>query len=407
MHLLALTHLFYPARGGTEIALLELSKKLVEKGHRVTVLTSNQLSLEAFRNPQINTHLAQKEWTEGIQICRLPLSNRQRLFWAKLGALFLRSRVPGGDYLWFMTHLPHLPQMISRARALKPDILYAVPFPAATPFYARMAAKTLGCPWVIQPHLHPSDINDSLRKIIRWLFPQASAVVVNTRAEQDFLINLGLSKDKLPVIGQGIDLSPLQTGDRTDIRTRLGLSQEPLILFMGRKVEKKGLDTLLKAMPLVWKDLPEARLILAGQSSPYFQALWHSQPETSDRRIISLDDFAEGEKAGLLEACDLLVLPSLAESFGIVFLEAWALGKPVIGARVPAVEALIDEEQDGLLVPFNDSSQLATQILRLLNDPDLRKSLGEKGHRKVKTTYEIHQVADRFEAFLNQLMRDR
>jgi glycosyltransferase involved in cell wall biosynthesis len=403
MHLLALTHLFYPARGGTEIALLELSKKLVEKGHRVTVLTSNQLSLEAFRNPQANRHLAQTEWAGGIQICRLPLSNRQRLFWAKLGALFLRSRVPWGNSLWFMTHLPYLPQMISRARALKPDILYAVPFPTATSFYACLAAKSLRCPWVIQPHLHPSDINDSLRKIIRWLFPLASAVVVNTRAERDFLINLGLSEGKLPVIGQGIDLTPLQNGRLTNIRARLGLTQEPLILFLGRKVEKKGLDTLLKAMPFVWNDHPDARLIVAGQSSPYFQALWHSRPETSDRRIISLDDFAEDEKARLLAACDLLVLPSQAESFGIVFLEAWALGKPVIGARVPAVEALIDEEADGLLVPFNDPSRLGAQILRLINDPNLRKSLGEAGRRKVETTYEIHQVADRFEALLKRL----
>jgi glycosyltransferase involved in cell wall biosynthesis len=270
-----------------------------------------------------------------------------------------------------------------------------------------MAAKALGCPWVIQPHLHPADINDSLRKIIRWLFPQASAVAVNTRAERDFLIQLGLSKDRLPVIGQGIDLAPLQTGGRPDLRARLGLTKEPVILFLGRKVAKKGLDTLLKTMPLVWKDQPDARLVLAGQSSPYFQNLWHHRSDPSERRIISLDDFAEGEKAGLLEACDLLVLPSLAESFGIVFLEAWALGKPVIGARVPAVEALIDEEEDGLLVPFDDPPRLAAQIVRLIREPGLRQRLGQKGRQKVETTFEIHRVAERFEALLKRLVADR
>ena len=300
MHIVALTHLFYPARGGTEISLLEWAKGLVGKGHRVTVVTSNQRTLEDFAHPRANSSLPSEEIKEGIRIIRVPLTLKQRFFLAKIGALALRSRLPGGDALWFKTQVPHLPQMIKTARELKPDLIYAVPFPTATIYYASVAARKTGCPWVIQPHLHFKDINTSLMKILRWIFPGASAILTNTKAEKEYLKRQGIPEEKIHALGQGIDLSPLEGGDGLRFRNNFGLSDEPLILFLGRKVENKGIDTLLESMPLIWKEEARAVLILAGQSSPYFQTLFSSHPLSQDPRILSLDNFPEEEKADLL-----------------------------------------------------------------------------------------------------------
>ena len=164
MHLVALTHLFSPARGGTENALLDLTKRLVKKGHRVTVVTSNQIRLEDFEKPRANPSLPREEFKEGIRIIRLPLSPRQRFILAKTGALALRSGLLGGETLWFMTHIPFLPQMIKTVQELNPDLVYAVPFPTASIYYASAASKKIGRPWVIQPHLHFNDLNASLDK---------------------------------------------------------------------------------------------------------------------------------------------------------------------------------------------------------------------------------------------------
>jgi len=112
MHIVALTHLFYPARGGTEISLLEWAKDLVRRGHRVTVVTSNQRTLEDFGHPQSNFPLPLEEIKEGVRIIRIPLTTNQRFILAKSGALALRSHLPGRDALWFMAQVPHLPQMI-------------------------------------------------------------------------------------------------------------------------------------------------------------------------------------------------------------------------------------------------------------------------------------------------------
>jgi glycosyltransferase involved in cell wall biosynthesis len=406
MHLLCLTHLFYPARGGTETALLELAGQLVKRGHRVTVLTSNQTRLEDFGHPRSRPHLPDEEELDGIRIIRLRLSRWQRTLLAKLGALCLRSRSAYGQALWFMAHVPHLPGMIRKAVQIKPDLLYAVPFPTATVYYAWQAAGRLGRPWVIQPHIHEAQMNDSLLAIIDWLFPRASAVLTNTEPEKNFLVSRGLEASKIRVLGQGLPERARQAGDGAAFRRRLGLDDQPLVVFLGRKVEGKGLELLLEALPQLWAEIPEAVLLLAGQTSPYFQDLLERDPRARDGRIRSLDDFPEGEKNDLLAAADVLALPSSIESFGVVFLEAWAQKKPVIGVDIPAVAALIENGKDGLLVPAGDAQALGAALLRLLKDPGLRQALGEAGAAKVRDRYEAGKVAAGMEAFFLELIEE-
>ena len=404
MHLLNLTHLFHPAHGGTETALLELSREMVKRGHRVTVLTSNQLGLEDFQRPRFHPSLPEEETWEGIRIIRVGLPSFQRTLLAKLGALCWRSRLPSGDRLWYRTQVPHLPQMIRRARKLNPDILYAVPFPTATLYYAWQASRQLGCPWVIQPHIHEAQMNESLLKILKWLFPKASAVLTNTEPEKKFLVSQGIESSKIQVFGQGLSAAALIPGDGQAFRRRQGWTDEPLIVFLGRKVEGKGIETLLSVMPRVWAETPQAVLLLAGQSSPYFKDLMDRLPVARDARLRSLDNFPEKEKIDLLAAADLLALPSAVESFGVVFLEAWAQKKPVIGANIPAVAAMVEEGKDGYLVPYDDPPALARAILKLLKDPVLRRTMGEAGAVKVRERFEIGKVAEKMEAFFLELI---
>jgi glycosyltransferase involved in cell wall biosynthesis len=407
MHILNLTHLFHPALGGTERALFDLSREMVKRGHRVTVLTSDQLGLEDFQHPRFHPSLPEEETWEGIRIIRVRLSPFQRTLLAKLGALCLRSRYPSGDTLWYRTQVPHLPQMIRRARKLNPDLIYAVPFPTATHYYAWRTARQLGCPWVIQPHIHEAQMNKSLLKILKWLFPKASAVLTNTEPEKKFLISQGLEASKIRVFGQGLPETALIPGDGRAFRRRQGWADEPLIVFLGRKVEGKGIETLLAALPQVWAEEPRAMLLLAGQRSPYFKDLLARLPVGSDARIRSLDNFPEEEKIDLLAAADLLALPSAVESFGVVFLEAWAQKKPVIGTDIPAVAAMIEDGQDGLLVPGGDSGALAGAILRLVKDPDLRLKLGKAGEVKVRERFAVGKVAERMEALFLELLHNQ
>jgi glycosyltransferase involved in cell wall biosynthesis len=127
-------------------------------------------------------------------------------------------------------------------------------------------------------------------------------------------------------------------------------------------------------------------------------------PVGRDARFRSLDNFPEKEKIDLLAAADLLALPSAVESFGVVFLEAWAQRKPVIGANIPAVAAMVEEGQDGYLVPYDDPPALAQAILKLLNEPDQRRKMGEAGRVKVRERFEVGKVAAAMERFFQELI---
>jgi glycosyltransferase involved in cell wall biosynthesis len=103
--------------------------------------------------------------------------------------------------------------------------------------------------------------------------------------------------------------------------------------------------------------------------------------------VIFADDIHEEEKAAFYAACDVFVSVSSAESFGIIYLEAWASGKPVIGSRIPAVESVISEGQDGLLVTCGNVVALSAAIMRLLNDEPLRTTLAVNGKEKVRANF--------------------
>jgi glycosyltransferase involved in cell wall biosynthesis len=99
--------------------------------------------------------------------------------------------------------------------------------------------------------------------------------------------------------------------------------------------------------------------------------------------LLDLGYVSEEEKRDAFAACDLFVMPSRYDSFGIVYLEAWRRGKAVIGARVGAIPEVIEEGRDGLLVEFGNVDQLASSVLYLLSSPDLCREMGERGREKV------------------------
>jgi glycosyltransferase involved in cell wall biosynthesis len=99
-----------------------------------------------------------------------------------------------------------------------------------------------------------------------------------------------------------------------------------------------------------------------------------------------------------------LLLPSTGEAFGIVFLEAWAVGKPVIGARAGAIPWVIREEQDGLLVAPGNVTETAASIERLIGNPEMGRRLGANGYAKVQAQYTVEHIADRVEAGYREVL---
>jgi glycosyltransferase involved in cell wall biosynthesis len=167
---------------------------------------------------------------------------------------------------------------------------------------------------------------------------------------------------------------------------------------------QKGVTRLLAAMPLVWEAVPEARLLLAGPRLPdastedrAFREALEALPEPRRPQAIHIGAFAEQDKASIFDACDVFAMPSTSESFGIVFLEAWVRGKPVIGARIGAVASVIHDGVDGILVPPDSVRALADAVVALLRHPERRAAMGEAGRRKTLERFTWDRITDRLE----------
>jgi len=152
----------------------------------------------------------------------------------------------------------------------------------------------------------------------------------------------------------------------------------------------KGFVHLVDAMAIVQRARPDAILVAMGPEVD--QRLGERIEEKGLRSLIF--GYYE-EKWNLYDACDVFAMPSRADSFGLVYCEAWMRGKPVIGARCGSVPWVIHDGTDGLLVPFGDVDSLAEALLRLIMQPTLRRKMGEAGKTHVLRTYTVACVVPR------------
>jgi glycosyltransferase involved in cell wall biosynthesis len=203
----------------------------------------------------------------------------------------------------------------------------------------------------------------------------------------------------------GVDLDEVRGGDGGRFRAQHGIDG-PVVTFMGAVTDDKGAVHLLRAMQRLWRNGSKVDLIIAGQTvaPSTFERVYDGLPAAHRMRIRRMGPVGGQLKQDMLAATDLFVLPSRVDSFGIVYLEAWAYGVPVIGCQAGGVPEVIEGGQDGLLVPFGDEDALAAAIEALLVDPDRRRTMGEQGRAKVKAGYTWDQVYHRLLAAYNQLV---
>lgn len=149
----------------------------------------------------------------------------------------------------------------------------------------------------------------------------------------------------------------------------------PLLLILARLHWKKGIDTLLSALC----DVPGAYLWIAGEGEEraQYEALTKSLGLEDRVRFLGWRD----DRAGLLAAADICVMPSRYEPFGTVMAEAWSAGVPLIVAAAQGPLAYVRDGENGSMVPIDNAPALADAIRRVIADPDLRARIVEGGHR--------------------------
>lgn len=404
MRLLHVTHQYRPAIGGAEEHFTSLSEELACRDHQVTVFTSRSRDYRTWRS-----ELPACELLSGVQVHRFRCLHRGARTWRVLQRGYHNYWRTGSrryEPLILLGNGPVCPGLFWRLLREASD--YAVMhinnlhYAHAATAYA--AARWRGVPVVLTPHVHieqPATFDVGYM----WAILKGSDhVVADTQAERDFLIKSGLEPQRVTTAGVGLDPAQFPTLDQTSCRQRLGLPGEAFVLlFLGRKTEYKGLELLLQTFAALHTQYPNLYLMAIGAETEYSQALWARHNGLP--RLIRYDSVPDQLRLEALNACDCLVLPSTGEAFGIVFLEAWAVGKPVIGVHTRAVSSLIRDGWDGYVLSKQDPGQLADRIVHLLQNPAFGREMGGRGQAKAKERYSISRITDIVEGVYLRVLR--
>lgn len=237
-------------------------------------------------------------------------------------------------------------------------------------FAAVIAARLLGVPCVVK--LHGSDINSIAklrgpRRMLAWALPRATAVVAVSRALADEAAQLGVARDRIAVVMNGVDAELFHPRDRAAARAQLGLPVGPIALYVGNLKEDKGVLDLAAAWATVARALPDATLLVVGGGPAGVALASAVAPLGSRVRLVGPQPLAQIPT--WMAACDLLVLPSHAEGTPNVVLEALASGRRVVASSVGGIPDLITRPELGELVPARAPDALAAAIVRALPVP--------------------------------------
>ncbi len=192
----------------------------------------------------------------------------------------------------------------------------------------------------------------------------------------------------------------------SDARAMLGLPRGPMLLTVSRLDHTefyKRIDLILEAMPGVLKDFPDTFLVVVGEGTDRHRLERLTTQLGIAEKVRFAGRVAEKELPLYYQACDIFVLPSLKEGFGIVFLEAMQYAKPCIGARAAAVPEVIVDGENGLLAAPGDPRSLQRAIEMLIKSPQLRSDMGRAGLRRLEARYSFDNFRNRLEEVLCRL----
>jgi len=232
----------------------------------------------------------------------------------------------------------------------------------------------------------PDDPPESLLRIAaeHEVIEGSDCVMASTPAEAaELLEHYGADPNRLCTSPPGVDHRVFRPGSQRSARRRLGLGPGPALLFVGRIQPLKGVDVLLEAFGRIEATHPEATLlIVGGPSGPNGrQELLALRQRAAGLGVLGRVKFYGPLPHGLLpdfyRAADVVVVPSRAESFGLVAAEAQACGTPVVAAKVGGLVYVVDDGLTGILVDGWDPADYAEALDRLLADDGLRTKMGE------------------------------
>lgn len=383
--------------GGTETVVLETAKQQRSAGHTASILCPSMLTAPG------------ADIMEGVPILRVPYF--YPYFGLSADARLLLDKKGGNVFSFSLLRaLERLPQL---------DIIH-LHTGKRLGGIARRAARKRNIPYVISLHGGLFDVPDE--ESITWTAPSAgawewgkilgwwvgsrrvmddAAAIICVGAQEREEVAARYPRQRVIYLPNGVNASRFAHGDGASFREKHGIAPTAtVILCVGRMDPQKNQRLLLEVFPEVRAAIPTAHLVCMGAvtNAAYYQSLQSMRDASACPEAMTLLTGLPHDSPELVDAyhaADVFVLPSIHEPFGIVILEAWSAGTPVIASRVGGVPTLVTDGADGLLFDPHDPAELLTQLLAVLRQPALRAALRERALLTVQSQYTWEAVTQR------------
>jgi glycosyltransferase involved in cell wall biosynthesis len=361
---------FYPHVGGYEKIVYELSRRLIQKGYEIDILTCNTERALAY------------EELDGIHIYRLPS-------WNALNSVYPIPKPCPTSF-----------KILRRLLRKNYDVINTQTRFFITSFLGLIFAKLKRTPLVHTEHgtRHSIVSNKVIDLISRAYDHSIGALIVKSargntgvsEAACEFLKHLGAAN--VQVIYNGIDTSIFKRED-TNSRQKLGISDDAVVItFVGRLIYAKGVQDLISAFTKIKDTAPEIKLLIVGDG-PYRANLENLAQQTDcASSILFLGQRNQDGVIDMLSATDIFVNPSYSEGLPTSVMEAASIGLPIIATDVGGTREIIEDGKTGFLIKAGDAEQLEHKLHGLLTNTDLREELGRNARIFVKQKFDWDKI---------------
>lgn len=416
---------YYPAISGAEFYLQRMAEILTGKyKYNVDIFTSDAIDFKSLRDPKgkvIKKNERYFNFVNNLRINRFSITYNDALNdkVKKIKAIPAYKKLDISDkslkaYLEKGPYLYDLIEYFLNNGNLQYDLVHSTFYPYFNLIISLILGKLINIPTICTPFFHFS--NPRYNKFeLSSVLKKFDILIACTNIEKKKLVNLlNIPEKIIEVIPMGVDYKKFSQNPRSNNEIysfkqnffKANEKKYKMLLFCGYKNYEKGAISILKAIPFITKQYKKIYFVFIGPSTIAFNRELYKIKKIKDIRIINfspenLTGYYDKKKIAAFRETDLYVMPSRSDAFGIAFLEAWASGKPVIGANIGATPEVIRENIDGLLVEFDNPIDIADKVLSLLKKTRLKKNLGTQGKRKViknnsweviaKKTNEVYQ----------------
>lgn len=297
--------------------------------------------------------------------------------------------------------------MLAHLNVHRYDVVHAAAVPIPTTWAAWRSSSTAGFGFVLSPFLHLADREIYLPYVSRML-RGATHLIAATETEKRYLLSLGIDADSVSVIPPWIDIGGYQLGVARRFRGKFRIGESEFVLVIPRKAETKGAFHTLEALVSLGKAGVRVTCVLLGTARRIVQRQVDEYSKRLSRlgiRVVDVGYLPLDEMHDVLAGSNLLVEPSRADSFGMIYQDAWMHSLPVVAARIGAVPDVVHDGENGILVTYGSTQQIMQAIRALVLDSSLGRTLGRSGHSSVQELYDSRRLAPQIRAVYESAAR--